>query len=336
MFRIVSVFIKCVFSFILVAPLVLHAEWQHAEHVAMTTPIKLMFWIDDDQTKQQGKKISDAVFASFDQIEQQMSRYRDESELSLVNQTAYINPVKISSSLFSVIQESMRFSDLTQGAFDITFASIGYLYDYRKKIKPSEQEITQGLLAVNYRAVYLDHDALSVKFEKPGIMLDLGGIAKGYAVDKGIEILMQHGVKHAYLSAGGDMRLLGDKRGAPWTIAIRHPRDESKQVAILPLSETAISTSGDYERFFIDEQGERIHHILSPSTGKSVKGMMSVTILADRAINSDALSTSVFVMGVEKGLKLINSLQGVDAILIDDAGKIFYSQSLMQVQAKNP
>ena len=293
----------------------------------MTTSISLVFWEED---RQKAEGISQEVFDSFDRIEQRMSRYIDSSELSMVNRLAFTDSIVVSPALFSVLHSAQNISKLSQGAFDISFASIGYMYDFRQQLKPSDNDIQQNLDLFHYQNILLDAEKRTVSFAKKGMLLDLGGIAKGYSVDQGIMILKKYGVTSAHLSAGGDMRLLGDKRGSPWLIGIRNPRDESKQSIVLPLSNTAVSTSGDYERFFIDDKGERMHHILSPKTGKPVKGMMSVTILADKAITSDGLSTAVFVLGVKEGLALINKLNGIDAILIDEFGKVHYSEGLMR------
>ncbi len=303
------------------------SHWHSFSYVAMTTPIDLVLWEEDTG---KAEAISQEVFKEFDRIEQQMSRYIETSELSRINRLAFRESVIVSPSLFSVLNSAMNISKLSQGAFDITFASVGYMYDFRKKLKPVNSKIQQNLDLFHYQNVLLDSNTETVKFTKEGVLIDLGGIAKGYAVDQGIAILNNHGVTSAHLSAGGDMRLLGDKRGTPWIIGVKNPRDESKQSIVLPLSDTAVSTSGDYERFFMDEKGERVHHILSPKTGKPVKGMMSVTILANNAITSDGLSTAVFVLGVEDGLALINKLKGVDAILIDEFGKVHYSDDLMR------
>jgi thiamine biosynthesis lipoprotein len=320
------------FSFIKIMCLLLvtlhaSAEWREYEHVAMTTPIKLVFW---ELHKQKSLVISKQVFQEFDTIEQRMSRYIEDSELSTVNKIAAKQKVMLSSELFEVLSAAMNISSLSEGAFDITFASVGYLYDFRQKLQPSDEAIKNGMRSVNYQHVHLDHKYQSVRFNEDGVMLDLGGIAKGYAVDQGIRILQDHGIKHAHLSAGGDMRLLGDKMGKPWIIGIRNPRVEDKQSLIMPLSDTAISTSGDYERFFIDDAGERIHHILSPQTGKPVKGLQSVTVLAADATTSDGLSTAIFVLGLEKGLALVNRLSGIEAVIIDEPGKVHYSEGLMQ------
>lgn len=303
------------------------AQWHQFNYVAMTTPISLVFW-EEDAFK--AKSISSAVFREFDEIEHQMSRYIYESELSFVNRLAAQEPVKVTRSLFGVLQAANNISELTQGAFDITFASVGNMYDFRKRLQPDAQALQAGMTKLNYKNVKLDEAQRTVHFELEGVILDLGGIAKGYAVDQGIKILKNSGIQYAHLSAGGDMRLLGDKKGKPWIIGIRNPRVEGKQSLIMPLSDTAISTSGDYERFFIDDSGERIHHILSPKTGKPAKGLQSVSILAADATTSDGLSTAIFVLGLEKGLALVNRLNGIDAILIDEKGRVHYSEGLEQ------
>lgn len=303
------------------------AQWHTFNSVAMTTPISLVLW---DKDIKNANKVSQMVFAEFDRIEQQMSRYIESSELSLINRNAYEKPVVVSSSLYTVLKTAMNISHLSEGAFDITFASVGFMYDFRKKLQPEKTDLESSLDLFHFQNVLLDDEKQTIKFKKKGILIDLGGIAKGFAVDQGMAILKKQNVQFAHLSAGGDMRLLGDKKGAPWIIGIRNPRDESKQSIVLPLINTAISTSGDYERFFMDENGERIHHILSPKTGKPVKGMMSVTVLANDAITSDGLSTAVFVLGLKKGLALINKLNGIDAILIDELGETHYSEGLMR------
>ncbi|OEY68102.1 thiamine biosynthesis protein ApbE [Marinobacter sp. X15-166B] len=291
----------------------------------MTTPIELEFW---SESAEQAGRTRDAVFAVFEDIDQRMSRYRETSELSAVNRQAAEAPVPLSESLFAVFQAAQRVSAQSQGAFDISFGSVGYLYDYRNRQQPTDTDVALQLQHINYRDIVLDETNRTVFYSKPGLRVDLGGIAKGYAVDLGVEVLKSHGVRHARLSAGGDMRLLGDKRGNPWVVGVRDPRSEARNAVVLPLADLAISTSGDYERYFIDEAGNRVHHILSPQTGRPVQGIQSVTILGSDAITTDGLSTAVFVLGVEKGLAMINRLGGLDAIIIDEQRRIHYSDGL--------
>ena len=302
------------------------AEWVRVSGTAMTTAIEMEFWTEDPAV---ASEAGDAVLALFDRIDRQMSRYREDSELSRVNREAANGPVEVSDSLFTVLQQALRISELSHGAFDISFGSIGYLYDFRARQQPSDEELAEGLAKVNYRSVVLDPSANTVRFLDEGVRLDLGGIAKGYTVDRGIDILKSFGIRHARLSAGGDLRLLGDKRGKPWIVGIRDPRSESRNAMVLPLTNVAVSTSGDYERFFFDDNNERVHHILSPATGKPAKGVQSVTILGDDSITTDGLSTAVFVLGAVKGLEMVNRLKGIDAVIIDEQRQVHYSDGLM-------
>jgi thiamine biosynthesis lipoprotein len=157
--------------------------------------------------------------------------------------------------------------------------------------------------------------------------IDLGGFAKGHAVDHCISLLRARGIEHAMVSAGGDSHVLGDRRGRPWQVAIRDPRRESGVVAVLPLQDTAISTSGDYERYF-ERDGERCHHILDPRTGRSPSALRSVTVLADDGLTAEALSKTVFVLGLERGLALVDSQAGVDAVVVDAQGRLHCSRGL--------
>jgi thiamine biosynthesis lipoprotein len=311
---------------LLIAVTPARAGWVHVSGTAMTTAIEMEYWTDDPAV---AGKAGDAVLAVFQQIDRQMSRYREESELSRVNRQAANALVAVTDSLFKVLQEAIRVSKLSSGAFDISFGSVGYLYDFRARRQPSAEELATGLATVNYRSIALDPEAKTVRFLQEGVRLDLGGIAKGYAVDRGIDILKSFGIRHARLSAGGDMRLLGDKQGKPWIVGVRDPRSEDRNALVMPLSDVAVSTSGDYERFFFDDAGKRVHHILSPATGKPAKGVQSVTILGPDALTTDGLSTAVFVLGSAKGLELINRLDGIDAVIIDELRQVHYSDGLM-------
>ena len=302
------------------------AEWFRFSDSAMTTPVNLELWADD---RSQAEALWRQVFAQFTQVDEVMSRYREDSELSRVNRDAAGEPVPVSEPLFAVLRKARDISELSDGAFDISFASVGYLYDFREGRQPDDEAVKEGLARIDFRDILLDEEARTVAFRKPGLMLDLGGIAKGYAVDQGMQVLIRAGIQHARLSAGGDMRLLGDRRGRPWMVGVRDPRHKDKQAVVMPLSNTAISTSGDYERFFIDDEGQRVHHILSPSTGRPVGEVQSVTIIGDEAMTTDALSTAVFVLGAKDGLALINELDNIDGVIIDENRRMHYSAGLM-------
>lgn len=308
------------------------AEWFQYSDTAMTTPIELEFWAE---TEAAANRVAEEVLAVFHEVDRHMSRYRDDSELSRVNRLASTGPVAVSDGLMRVLQQARTVSELSKGAFDVSFGSVGFLYDYRAGQQPSEDEIQARLGRIDYRDIILNPDDNTVFYRQEGLLVDLGGIAKGYAVDLGIERLRAAGVRHGRLSAGGDMRLLGDKRGRPWLVGVRDPRAAERNAVVLPLTDVAISTSGDYERFFINDQGERVHHILSPTTGKSVRGVQSVTIIGNEALITDGLSTAVFVLGATEGLAMIERLPGVDAIIIDNQRKMHFSEGLAPPDAEN-
>jgi thiamine biosynthesis lipoprotein len=264
-------------------------------------------------------------------VDELMSTYKPTSQVSLVNARAAAEPVTVDADLFGLLQTALDYSRVTEGAFDITYASVGYLYDYRRHIKPSDEAIAKALPAVDYRHVLLDPKTRSVRFSQAGVRIDLGGIAKGWAVDRGIELLRATGVEHAFVTAGGDTRIIGDRFGQPWMVGIRDPRAEDKVVVRVPLVDAALSTSGDYERFF-EADGVRYHHILSPSTGRPASAVRSVTIIGPTATRTDGLSKTIFVLGIERGMQVLDRAGDVDAIAIDKDGKVYYSKGLAKPQ----
>ena len=309
----------------------LQAEWYKTDRAIMGTAIHVELWHSD-------KKIANEnihrVIDEMNRIDSLMSPFKKDSELSLINKQASTSPLKISSELFNLIQQSINMSNLSNGAFDITFASIGYMYNYREKLKPTKKEISKNLKLINYKNIKLNKNDKTIFFNKAGMRIDLGGIAKGYAIDRSIELLKRHGITQAMVSAGGDTKILGDKNGRPWLVGIRHPRKKDKSSIVIPLKHTAISTSGDYERFFIKD-GVRHHHIISPQTGQSARELQSVSIIGKDATTTDALSTSVFILGLNKGMKLISTLKGIEAIIIDNKNKIHYSSGLIKPSTIN-
>ena len=178
-----------------------------------------------------------------------------------------------------------------------------------------------ALDAIDYRYIRIDWASGTVRFDHPGVYVDLGGIAKGHAVDRAIAILQARGITDAMVAAGGDSRIIGDRRGQPWTVGVKDPRKQDTMAVLLPLTDTAVSTSGDYERYF-ERDGVRYHHILNPATGESASAVQSVTILGPETTFTDALSTSVFVLGPAEGMELVNRLPGIDAIIIDGTGRV--------------
>jgi FAD:protein FMN transferase len=304
------------------------AGWFKREEAIMGTAITAELWADDALS---GQAALDAVMAEMHRIDRAMSPHKADSELSRINRLAATEPVRLSTEMFGLIERALGFSALSGGAFDISYASVGHLYDYRARIAPGSSALTNARAAIGWRGLKLDRAARTLAFAHPGMRIDLGGFAKGHAVDNAVAILAGLGIRHAFVSAGGDSRVIGDKRGRPWTIGVRHPRDAKALVAVLPLEDTAVSTSGDYERFF-EADGVRHHHIIDPATGRSPAAIHSVTILAADGLTAEALSKSLFVLGLERGMVLIESQPGVDAIVVDAQGRLHYSTGLQAPQ----
>ncbi|NJO12416.1 MAG: FAD:protein FMN transferase [Gammaproteobacteria bacterium] len=302
------------------------AEWVSQERAIMGTRIAVELWSQDAAA---AAADIEAVMREMHRVDKLMSTYKPTSQVSLVNAEAARRSVAVDADLFGLLQTALEYSRLTEGAFDITYASVGYLYDYRNAVKPSDEEIARALPAVDYRHVMLDPAARTVRFAQPGVRIDLGGIAKGWAVDQGIQILRARGVERAMVSAGGDTRILGDRLGKPWMVGIRDPRQEGKVILRVPLDDAALSTSGDYERFF-ESEGVRYHHILEPSSGKPARAVRSVTVIGPTATRTDGLSKTIFVLGIDRGMRILDRLGDVDAIAIDHDGQVFYSRGLQQ------
>jgi len=303
------------------------AEWLDRTEAIMGTRIFVEVWADDPA---QGNAAIEAVMDEMRRIDALMSHYKPDSELSLINQRAAQEPVQVDPELFDLIRLSTHFSQLTDGAFDITYASVGYLYNYPLHVHPTEEQIKAALPAVNWRYLVFDAEHHTIRFGRPGMRIDLGGIAKGYAVDRGVAVLKAHGIIHAIVTAGGDSRLLGDHRGRPWLVSIAHPdepHNPDKVVTRIPLIDCAVSTSGDYERYF-DEDGVRYHHIIDPHTGHSATRVRSATIIGPTATQTDGLSKTAFVLGPEKALEIIERLADFDAVFVTPEGKLIYSKGL--------
>ncbi|KUJ83818.1 FAD:protein FMN transferase [Microbulbifer flavimaris] len=316
------------------------AEWHYEKQPIMGTEVSVQLWHEDAA---RAEKLIDQVVAEFRRLDKALSPYKPDSELSRVNRLAGKQPVQLSEELAALIDKSLWYSHQTDGAFDISYATLGRLYDFRGG-KQAGQAATEALLeALNYRNLQFDPEAGTLRFAYPETQIDLGGIAKGYAVDRAIAILARAGITNASVSAGGDARMLGDRRGKPWLVGIRHPRDRSRNAAVIPLNDTAISTSGDYERFFISDDQARVHHIFDPSTGHPTETgaadsdkLISVSVIGPHGFDTDPLSTSVFVLGKRKGLALIERLPGFEAVVIDSNRKLFFSSGLGQPGEARP
>lgn len=308
------------------------AEWvERVEDGIMGTRIAVELWAPD---KAQGTTAIEAVLAEMRRVDEAMSTYKSTSELSIVNARAAQESIKISGELFDLLDTALEYSRITDGAFDVTYASVGYLYDFRKHVRPDDKQIAAALPGINYRHIELNRNNSTVHFARAGVRVDLGGIGKGHAVDRGIAVLQARGIDHALVTAGGDSRIIGDRFGKPWVVGIRHPDRKDEVIARIPLEDAALSTSGDYERYF-DENGVRYHHIIDPKTGRSASKVRSATIIGPTATRTDGLSKTAFVLGPEKAIEIYNRLDDIDAVLVTPAGKVLYTKGLAPPDAAN-
>lgn len=278
------------------------------------------------------EKTFEAAFEKVARIEERMSLARQESEVSRVNRAAGVSAVEVSKETFEVISRSLDFSMLSSGGFDISVGPLVSLWGIgtEQAAVPSPGEIEEALKRVDYRKIEIDEIKSTVFLSEPGMGVDLGAIAKGYAADRAAEELIDLGVNTAILDFGGNILTLGKKRsGDPWKIGIQQPRDSrGAYLGILETGPAAIVTSGTYERYF-EKDGRRYHHILDTGTGFPVEnGLLSVTIRAADALSADALSTAVFSMGLERGMALIEELENTEAIIVTDRSEIYLSSGL--------
>lgn len=281
-------------------------------------------------------KILDRAEERVEEIESLMSTEIDTSDVALINKNAGIAPVEVSEETFYVIEKALWYSSLSDGAFDITIYPIAKLWDITgdNPRVPDREEIEELLPLVDYREVSLDEDSRTVFLPKSGMGIDLGAIAKGYAADEVRRILKEGGVDHALINLGGDIVALGNKPdGDEWNIGVRDPRGaETEYIAIAGLDDISIVSSGDYERYMEEEYektGVRYHHIFDPRTGYPAdSGLIATTVIADLSIDADALSTCLFIMGRDRGLELIDKVQGARGLCIDDNKDMYGSSDI--------
>jgi thiamine biosynthesis lipoprotein len=305
------------------------AGWIRREEAIMGTAIQVELWCEDLTA---GESAAAAVMDEMHRIDRAMSPHKPTSELSRINRDAATRAVPLTEEMSRLIAQALAFSRLSHGAFDISYAAAGHLYDYRQHIRPDDGALEAARSRIGWQHLDFDARRHTLRFAQPGMRIDLGGFAKGHAVDNATALLRRRGIRHAIVSAGGDSRVIGDRRGRPWSVAIRDPRRPGEVVAVLPLQDVSISTSGDYERCFV-ENGRRHHHVIDPATGRSAEAAQSVTILAPDGLTSEALSKAVFVLGPQRGLALVNGLADIDAVVIDAQGAMHVSADLLQPEA---
>jgi len=293
--------------------------------VAMGTVVEMTLMGESEES---AKKAAFQAFQEMKRIEYLMSPWIESSDVTRINRSAGNDGVRVSPETVEVIKRAQEVSKLSGGGFDITVGPLVQLWRKARErgMPPEMQEVKETLNLVNFRNLKT-HYGGKVLLRKKGMAIDLGGIAKGYAVDRAFEILKGLGYRNLVVNAGGDLRVGGSKPGGPWSIGIQHPRDPQKIMARISLSDTAVATSGDYEKFFI-HQGKRYHHILNPRSGFPAEGCQSVTVLHKEAITADALATAILVLGPEIGYPLCQRLERVDCLIVDRDGKTIFTQNL--------
>jgi thiamine biosynthesis lipoprotein len=275
-------------------------------------------------------KAIEAAIVEIDRIENLISSWKPNSETSQINTQAGIEPVRISLELFNLIERTIKISDLTNGAFDISFNSLNpiWTFDGREMEAPDSTLIKSSVSKINYKNIILDRQQQTVYLKEKGMKVGFGAIGKGYAANRAKMIMIDHGIKSGLINAGGDLIAWGkQENGDPWKIGIADPAKEKEYIAWLSVSDKSVVTSGNYEKFVIID-GKKYGHIINPRTGFPVEGIQSVTLVSPDAELSDALATSVFVLGVQQGLELVNKLKNVDCLIIDDENKIWTSDHL--------
>lgn len=266
----------------------------------------------------------DAAFKEMERIEHVFSKFDENSEVSKINRRSGSEKVKVSEEVFKLTEESIYYSSISEGAFDITVAPLMEIWGFvrRHKSIPDKDAVENALKSVGYKNIALDPEELSIRFLNKGVKVDFGGIAKGYAVDRAKDVLVSKGIKNGLVNLGGNIFALGYAPGnKKWKIGVEDPINKGKLLRSFELTNRAISTSGNYERFFVIG-GKRYSHIINPVTGEPCQGIISVTVAADSAEEADALSTAIFVMGEEKGINLAKSIKGIKVMILKEDGKI--------------
>jgi len=282
------------------------------------------------ESEEKSRLAVEAAIEEVIRIENLISSWDIESQTSEINRMSGVRPVKVDKELYDLIYRSVKISNLTQGAFDISFASIERLWKFDGSMKspPLEEDIQKSIQYINYNNIVLDEADYSVFLTKKGMRIGFGAIGKGYAANKARLIMQDHGIKHGLVNAAGDLTAWGKMgNGEPWKIGISRPDKIEELIAWLSIEDMAVVTSGDYEKYF-EYQGKRYSHIIDPRTGYPTSGIKSVTIICPDAELADGLATAVFVMGKLKGIELIDLLKGIECLIITDNNELVTSKLL--------
>lgn len=283
---------------------------------------------DDERV---GNLIIDKGIDEIRRIEKLLTTFSDDSETNLVNRNAGIAPVEVSRETFDLIQRSIRISNLTQGAFDITYGSIDkrlWNFDQHMTSLPDKETARQMVRLINYKNVILDADKRTVFLKEPGMRIGFGGIGKGYAAERAKYIMKTAGAESGVVNASGDLTTWGlQPNGKPWTIGVVNPNFKQEIFSYMSISDMAVATSGNYEKYVVID-GKKYSHTINPRTGLPVSGIKSVTIITTNAEIADAMATPVTIMGIATGLDMINQMKNIEAIIIDDDDKLYTSNNI--------
>jgi thiamine biosynthesis lipoprotein len=296
--------------------------------VSMGTAVNLSAWTADETAT---VAAFDEAFAEFDRLDALMSTWKEGSDVLRLNDAAGRPPVVVSSEVREVLRVSREVSEWTDGKFDVTFAALSGLWKFDQDIDgrvPDRAEIAARLPLIDYRALTIDDRAGTAWLARAGMKVNLGGIGKGYAVDRAVAILREAGLSDFMIQFGGDLFVAGRRGDRPWRVGIQDPRGAPNTLfAAIELTDVAFSTSGDYERFFIRD-GRRYHHILDPDTGEPASRSRSVTIMARTATGADGLAKGVFILGGEQGLALIERVPDVEGVIVTADNQVLVSSGL--------
>ena len=280
--------------------------------------------------KEEGDRYIDMAVSEINRIEKMISSWDPNSQTSAINNNAGITPVKVDPELFHLIERAIQISKITDGAFDISYAAMDKIWKFDGSLQemPDDETIRKSVAKVGYKNIILNKDESTVFLKLPGMKIGFGAIGKGYSADMAKDLLMKNGVVAGMINASGDLNCWGKKPdGSPWLVGITNPLNKNKVFSWFPIENSAVVTSGNYEKFVI-LNGKRYTHIIDPRTGIPASGLTSVSIFAPKAELADALATSVFVMGIETGIDLVNQLKGIECVIVDDQGKIYYSENI--------
>lgn len=273
----------------------------------------------------------DAGVGEIQRIEKLLTTFNEESETARINRFAGIEPVVVSEETFLIIERSIRISRVTQGAFDITYGSVDkrlWNFDTELKVLPDSDTAKKMARLINYRNILLDKENMKVMLKEKGMRIGFGGIGKGYAAERAKTVMRKMGAESGIVNASGDITTWGlQPNGQPWTIGIVDPNAKGKIFSYMNITDMAVATSGNYEKYIVIN-GKKYSHTINPKTGLPIRGIKSVTIISRNAEIADAMATPVMIMGIGPGLHMINQIKDIEAIVVDDNDKIFTSQNI--------